>query len=240
MNDLDFLIEVVKQASQIISEDFEVNAKGDDGDLVTNLDYEVEKFIIDKIKQNYPDFDIISEEFNSGCKLSENCFAIDPIDGTITFAHGCAEWAIQVACVRNHKTSAAVIYAPKLNELYSADEEKAYLNGKEIHIKNLPIKNCLYEINGKNRLSAFKRMMPYTKNYRRMGSTSVAFSCVAAGRFGGVIFRNDTVWDYLPGLHISKMAGAYIIDEPSCHIAANSKEFADILKENATYRPEDD
>lgn len=63
--ELKFLIDIVKEASKIITDEFEVKAKDDKGDLVTNFDYEVEQFIINKIKKEYPTFTIISEEFNT-------------------------------------------------------------------------------------------------------------------------------------------------------------------------------
>ena len=237
--DTEFLIDVVKRASELITEDFEVKAKGDDGDLVTNFDYEIEKFIINEVKQKYPDFDIISEEFNTDGKLTENCFVIDPIDGTITFAHGCPDWAVQVACIKEGKPVSAVIFLPKLAELYYADESGAYLNGKPIKVNNLPIHKCLFEVHGKGRLSALERMLPYSKHFRRSGSAAVSFAFVAAGRFGGVIFRNESVWDYIPGMYIAKMAGAYTIDEYECHIAANSKEFVELLKKEAMFKQGD-
>ena len=49
--DLDFLIKVVKDASLLITEDMHVKAKDNKGDLVTNFDYEIEKFIIENIKK---------------------------------------------------------------------------------------------------------------------------------------------------------------------------------------------
>ena len=235
----EFLIDVVKRASELITEDFEVNAKGNDGDLVTNFDYEVERFIINEINQSHPGFDIISEEFNTDGKLTDNCFVIDPIDGTITFAHGCPDWAIQVACIKGGETVSAVIYLPKLSELYWADETGAYLNGKPIKVNTLPVSKCLFEVHGKGRLSALTRMLPYTKHFRRSGSAVVSFAFVAAGRFGGVIFRNESVWDYVPGMYIAKQAGAYLIDEYECHIAANSKELAELLKTEAMFRKGD-
>ena len=48
--ELTFLINTVKEASKIITNDFNVKAKGNKGDLVTNFDYEIERFILDKIK----------------------------------------------------------------------------------------------------------------------------------------------------------------------------------------------
>lgn len=234
-----FLVDVLKSASKLITEEFEVNAKDDKGDLVTNFDFEIEKFIISKLKKEYPDFDIISEEFNSDGKLTENCFTIDPIDGTINFANKFAEWVIQVACIKNGETCASVIYVPRLNEMYYADQTGAYLNDKKICVNNLPIKKCLFEIDGKPRIAALERMMPYTRHFRELGSVGIAYSYLAAGRFGGVVFRNETLWDYVPGMYLAKQAGAYIIDEPGAHIAANSKEFAEILKKEAIYKNTD-
>ena len=82
-----FLIEVVKEANSLITPDFEVKAKGNDGDLVTNFDLEIENFIIEKLKEKYPNFDIVSEEYNSNKGITKNCFVIDPIDGTVNFAN---------------------------------------------------------------------------------------------------------------------------------------------------------
>ena len=237
--ELEFLKRVVIEANKLITEDFEVKAKDDKGDLVTNFDYEIEKFIIGEIKKEYPEFDIVSEEFNSDGKLTKNCFTIDPIDGTINFANKLPEWVIQVACVKDGKTVAAVIYAPRFNELFSADESGAYLNDKKISVNKLPVKKCLYEVFGKNRIPANKRMFSFSRHLRNIGCAGIGYAYVAAGRFGGVIFRNETLWDYIPGMYIAKQAGAYIINEDECYIAANTKEFAEILKENAVFRPED-
>lgn len=238
--DLKFLINAVEEANKLITDDFEVKAKGNHGDLVTNFDFEIEKFIIDKINSNYPGFTVVSEEFNKNAKLTDNCFTIDPIDGTINFAHSLPLWGIQVALIKNGQTVAAVIYLPKFNELYSADETGAFLNGKKLEIKPLPVNRCLYSIEGKNRTPAIDRLKKYTSHARWIGSASVDFAWVSSCKLGGTIFRNESVWDYKPGMFICKQAGAYIIDEVGAHIAACSQEFAQVLKEEATFRPEDE
>lgn len=132
--ELVFLIDVVKEASSLITPDFEVKAKGNNGDLVTNFDLKIEK-----LKEKYPDFDIVSEENNSDKGITENCFVIDPIDGTVNFANNLPIWAIQVAMIKNNDVVAAVIYAPRLNELYCADSRAAYFNNKKIHVNNMDI-----------------------------------------------------------------------------------------------------
>ena len=107
--DLKFLIDVVRSASLLINDELEVKAKDDKGDLVTNFDFAIENYITGRIKEKYPDCSIISEEYNNNNELTEICFTIDPIDGTINFANGIPLWGIQVACIRDNKTCAAVI-----------------------------------------------------------------------------------------------------------------------------------
>ena len=128
--DLKFLIKIAKQASKLVTDSFMVNAKDENNDLITDFDLEIEKFLIQKLNKQYPDYKIISEEFNTNQKQTENYFTIDPIDGTINFANGLPLWGIQIAMVKNFKTCASVLYFPKINQLYYADESGAYFNGK--------------------------------------------------------------------------------------------------------------
>ena len=150
--DLEFLIKIVKEANKISEEHFEVRPKGNESDLVTNLDYKIEKYLIKEIKENYPDFDIVSEELNTNGAVTDNCFIIDPIDGTINFANNLPLWGIQIACRKNGETIASVISFPRINEFYYADETGAYLNDKKISVNEVPIKNTLYAIDGNNNL----------------------------------------------------------------------------------------
>jgi nitrate reductase NapAB chaperone NapD len=73
-NDLEFLIKLVKEASLLINNEFEVKAKDDNGDLVTNFDYEIEKFIINRIKENYSVDNLIDTAAN---------YVVDKIDDTV-------------------------------------------------------------------------------------------------------------------------------------------------------------
>lgn len=224
-----FLIDIVKQAEKIITPEFEVNAKDENGDLITNFDTEIETFIISEIKKHYPNFKIISEEFNSNEKLAENCFVIDPLDGTINFANGLPLWGIQVACVKNGQTCASVISLPKLNSFYYADETGSYLNDKKISVNKLPPKSCIYAVDGLDKMAGSVRMKRFSQHLRDIWSEAVTHAWVAQGSYGGVIFKNNCYWDYVPGQFLVKQAGGYIYNEDGVHVAANSKEFADLL-----------
>lgn len=228
--EIDFLVKIVKETNNISNESLEINNKGGECDLVTSLDLKIEKYLIDKIKINYPSFDIVSEEYNENNKITENCFIIDPIDGTINFANNLPLWGIQVACVKNGKTIASVISLPRINEFYYADETGAYLNGNRINVNEVPIKYALYAIDGNNNLPCMQRMKKYSPNRRNFGGVCISMSFVASGRIHGAVFRSDKPWDYEPGLFICKMAGASIKSINGFHAAAMNDEFLNILE----------
>lgn len=228
--EIDYLKEIVLKASVISEKSFEIKNKGVESDLVTNLDLEIEQFLIDEIRREYPNFAIVSEEYNNQNQITENCFILDPIDGTINFANQLPLWGIQVACVKNGKTIASVISLPRIHEFYYADETGAYLNDKKIHVHEVPIKNTLYAIDGNNNLPAMQRMRKYSSNRRNFGGVCVSMAFLASGRIHGAVFRSDKPWDYEPGLFLCKMAGASISNKSGFHAAAMNEEFLKILE----------
>lgn len=230
MKEIDFLKKIVLDANKISDKAFEVSSKGAENDLVTNLDLEIEKFLISEIKKEYPNFEIVSEEYNTNNKITDNCFIIDPIDGTINFANNLPLWGIQVACVKDGKIIASVISLPRINEFYYADETGAYLNDKKININEVSIKNALYAIDGNNNLHCMQRMGKYSSNRRNFGGVCVSMAFVASGRIHGAVFRSNKPWDYEPGLFLCKMAGASVKSIDGFHAAAMNDEFLNILE----------
>ncbi len=227
---LDFLLSIVKEAEKISREQFIVEDKyGAENDLVTNLDTKIESFLISKIKESYPEFDIVSEEFNSKKEITKNCFVIDPIDGTINFANNLPLWGIQICCVEGGKRVAAVIDLVRQNELFYADETGAYLNGRKIHARSNELGKSLYSIDGSNNIPAYQKMRKYSSQRRNFGAVCVSCANVAAGRIQACVYRSDKPWDYEPGLFICQMAGAYTKNVSGFHCAAANKELLDIL-----------
>ena len=233
-NELKFLIDLVQQASHLINDELVVNAKDDKGDLVTNFDYEIEKYIINEIKENYPSFSIISEEFNNEKGLTDNCFIIDPIDGTVNFAHHIPLWGIQVACIRDKKTCASVIYLPELDEIYDADEDGAFLNGKPISVNSYNSHKGLYIVEGPNSILGEVKMKKLNPHCRHFHCAAVDFAWVACGRISATNFVKDTLWDYIPGQYIVEKAGGVIYNSTKMHIAANNEEFLQMMKNNSS------
>ena len=228
--ELKFLIKIVKKSSKKIEANYDIERKEDSVlDIVTTNDYKVERYLISEIEKHYPNFNIVSEEYNKNNKLTENCFTIDPIDGTINFANNIPLWCIQVACIKGGKTVAAVIYFPKLKEMYSADINGAYLNNRKISVNNLLFKNNIFTATGKDHMQANIQIGGDHTYQRSFYCAGLDFSYVASGKIGGTVFTNNTLWDYVPGMFICQQAGAKTHSTNGMHIAANSQENLNML-----------
>jgi len=236
----EFLINIVKSASKLITKEFTVNAKDDKGDLVTSFDFEIEKYLISQIKQSYPTFDIVSEEFNTKAELTKNCFVIDPIDGTVNFAHEIPLWGIQVACVKNGEVCSSVMFLPKLNELYYADKTGAYLNDERLHLKGAKFNKGIVSVEGLNKMPCRVRAENSGLKTRNYGCACLSYAWVASGKIDGFVFKNNKYWDYVPGLYLIKQAGGFVIDKNNCHLGACTKELASTLEYVCTDYPDDE
>ena len=90
------LYEIAKNSAQIGNEILKVNynkirkisSKGRKGDLVTNVDLEVENKIKEYLLEETPNISINAEESGKLTKSSDLTWCIDPLDGTTNFSHG--------------------------------------------------------------------------------------------------------------------------------------------------------
>jgi len=228
-DEIKYLIKIVKQASKKI-EKMKINVSvknASSHDLVTNADFETEKFLTEKMKEKFPNFDVVSEELNPNGVMTENCFTIDPIDGTVNFANGLPIWSIQIALIKNNENIASVIYLPSTDDLYYAVcGEGAYYKGKRIFVNQTPAKSCLYTLVGtRKKFDVLQTTSKFNYNFRELGALSVAFAYLSEGFLGALAFFKYTRWDIEPGRLISKEAGAEILDIPNKGIiVANNKE----------------
>ena len=228
MNERKFLIRNVKKARDLINGKLKITPKSKSGDLVTNFDIAIEKFLIKKIKRIYPDFDIISEEFNGDKQLSKNCFVIDPIDGTNNFARKIPIWGMQIACIKNGETVASVIYLPTFEELYSADKTGAYLNDEKIHVNQQDEKIGVYTI--EKSIPEVFEIQSKNPNCRLFGSAAFTLAMVACGKMSAAMFK-DTIhpWDIIPGEYLVQKAGGVSFVSNHIRVCANSTSWVNLL-----------
>lgn len=227
MKEIDFLIKTLKAAyKKRIKGKLEVveekEGKGCLHDLVTNCDVAAEKYILAQIKKCFPDDNIVSEESNSNAECKGRCWIIDPIDGTIDFAHNLPMWCLQAAFVENGVAKCSVIYCPTSNELFAADENGATLNGKRIYCNNnvkpiAAIMNIcdLVQTNKKvlkKQLAAINYLSDKCSKVKMFGSAGYEFACVATNRIDAYVILTNSIWDIIPGKFLCEQAGCKVFE----------------------------
>lgn len=104
-------------------------------DIVTKADEDVEAFVKTSIEKKYPEHKFIGEEtYSKGSSRdyligSEPTWCVDPLDGTVNYTHLFPMFCVSIAFVVNGKATIGVIYAPFLNQTFSACRGRgAWLN----------------------------------------------------------------------------------------------------------------
>lgn len=200
--------------------DFKISNKEGVNNLVTEVDHASEKIIIDIIKKNYPDHHILTEESGDLVQDSHYKWIIDPIDGTVNFAHRLPICCVSVAVEHNKEIILGAVYNPYLNELFVAEKGRgATLNDKKISVskKEKVINACLVtgfpytyldEPNGP--LEVFSRFIRKGVPVRRLGSAAIDLAWVAAGRFDGFYEHKLQAWDSAAGFLLVEEAGGRV------------------------------
>ena len=121
-------------------ENLQVSSKAP-GDFVTSADKRTEKILINELHKAHPDYGIITEESGIINKSNTaNRWIIDPIDGTVNFLNGVAQFAISVGYEEDGEIKCGVVFDPIKNEFFCAEKGSgAYLNNSRIRVSNLSL-----------------------------------------------------------------------------------------------------
>jgi myo-inositol-1(or 4)-monophosphatase len=199
---------------------FEISSKTSLNNLVTEADKKSEEVIINCIKEQFPEHYIFTEEAGEMPSNSEYKWIIDPLDGTVNFAHGLPLCAVSIGLEKNGEIIMGVVYAPFLNELYIAEKGKgATCNGNKIQVskqdnfeKSFLVTGFSYEweIGDYNPLQAFENAVKNNIPVRRIGTAAVCLAWVAAGRFDGYWEHNLHAYDTAAGFLLVTEAGGTV------------------------------
>src|SRR5512141_2547648 len=130
------LQDLARAAGEILRAGYErehqVNYKGVI-DLVTEVDHQSEAFLLGQIQERFPDSYILTEESGEIQGNRQAIWYIDPLDGTVNYAHHIPIFCVSLAYASNGKLSLGVVYEPMRDEMFTAERGKgARLNGKTI------------------------------------------------------------------------------------------------------------
>jgi len=188
--------------------------------LVTEVDKKAEECIIGMIKKEFPDHTFLAEESGETGDVSEVKWIIDPLDGTVNYAHGIPIFSVTIAVEDKGEIIAGVVYDPTRNELFTAKKgEGAFLNGNRIKVssskeleKSLLVTGFPYNVkeNPYNCIDLFKEFLLNSRALRRLGSAALDAAWIGCGRFDGFYEVTLKPWDIAAGSLIVTEAGGKV------------------------------
>jgi len=223
---LNTAIEAARNAGALLKEgfrsQFSVSSKTQYHDLVTEYDLRAEVIIMEHIRATFPMHAILTEESGHHETNSDITWVIDPLDGTVNFAHGIPLFCISIAAISNNEILVGVIYSPMTDELFTAEQGKgAYCNGNPIKVtdittltKSFLVTGFPYSVsdNPGHCIEHFSHLVSMGIPIRRLGSAALDLAYVASGRFDGFWEVLLQPWDMAAGSLIVREAGGIVID----------------------------
>jgi myo-inositol-1(or 4)-monophosphatase len=192
-------------------------------DLVTTIDRETERKIVEVIQRSFSDHAILAEEdTNLPGNGKEYRWIIDPLDGTTNFAHSYPHFCVSIALECAGEVVLGLVYDPLRGECFKAVKgEGATLNGGPIRVSNVTeLDKALlatgfpYDRREKADfyLSFFKGFMTRSQGIRRNGSAALDLCYVACGRIDGFWELQLRAWDTAASALIVEEAGGKVSD----------------------------
>lgn len=209
---IEFIEKTLKDAGKLALS-FTNNAKGvqkQDRSLVSEADFEVERFILSCLKISYPNDNVIGEELGSGeiqYPKNHRLWAIDPIDGTNPFLNGLPTWGISIGVMEGGKPLAGGFYMPLVDEMFLAYEgEGATRNGQILpNLKDKEITNQTVMLGPSSRKRFYK--IDYPGKSVAYGSASAHVAYAATGGVIAALVDRPQIWDILGPLAVLQEVG---------------------------------
>lgn len=202
------------------SQEFEISHKDGINNLVTTIDKASEELIVNTIKAHFPDHGFVGEEFGNENEDAEYKWIIDPIDGTVNFAHRVPLCCVSIALARNEEVIMGAVYNPMMNELFFAEKGKgAFLNDQPISVSAKSTIQNAFLVTGfpyhfpetkEHPVDIFAKIVKQGYPVRRLGSAALDLCWVACGRFDAFWEFNLQAWDIAAGYLLVEEAGGKV------------------------------
>ena len=198
----------------------EIRAKSSPTDLVTEWDARSEALIVEKLEARAPGIPVLGEEEGLHGTAAAARWLVDPIDGTVNFAHGLPLYSISIAYEEAGRLLAGVVIAPLLAwEFAGARGEGATLNGEPMRVSRVPrLAEAMLSTgfpydaatSSFNNVAEWSHFLARAGALRRLGSAAIDLACVARGWFDGHWERKLHAWDLGAGALLVEEAGGRV------------------------------
>jgi len=170
-----------------------------DNSLLTQADLEIEAFLVERLRANFPAFGLVGEEGARGDNnAAENIWAIDPIDGTTVFAQGMPGWGIAIGLLRKGQPTFGLFYMPLLDDMsYTAGPNEVVSLGRSLQSalrQDWAIKGFLASASFVHR--NFELNVP---RVRALGSVNANLIYTTRGAAAAAFAPKPHLWDLVAG-----------------------------------------
>ncbi|MCZ4500826.1 MAG: suhB 2 [Marmoricola sp.] len=220
---LDLAVGIAREAGALVAEHRAAGVqiaetKSSDTDIVTLADRASETLIRERVLAARPEDGLLGEEGSDHAGTSGVRWVVDPIDGTVNYAHGLPNYAVSIGVEVDGEVVAGVVLNPAQGVEYTAVlGGGAYRNGEQVRVAApVPLERALvgtgfsYErslrISQTRTLSA---LLPRIADIRRFGSCALDLCAIAEGSLDGYVEEGiGGAWDYTGGGLVAREAGA--------------------------------
>jgi len=227
---------IAREAGALLMQYFDRNIKIEykgEADLVTAADRKSETLIRERIREIWPEHDVLGEEEGLRGTGSEYRWYVDPLDGTTNFAHGFPVFCVSMALQDKNETVAGVCYDPTRDELFAAERGKgAFLNDRAVQVsKTAKLAESLvgtgfpsHKRHKNPNIYFYHQLTLRSHGVRRAGSAALDLCYVACGRLDGFWEFSLNPWDTAAGVLLVEEAGGRVTDFHGGPFQLNSRE----------------
>ncbi|RJF68987.1 inositol monophosphatase [Deinococcus cavernae] len=222
----------------------QVTSKSTHSDLVTEVDGLAERAIREVIAAAFPSHAVLGEEGGQH-GTGDYRWVVDPLDGTVNYAHGFPVFCASVALEFREESMVAAVFDPTRDELFTATRGGgAFLNGQPIRVSGTPrlttpalvSTGFPYDLTGERNLAHVVNLLRLGVPVRRPGAAALDLCNVACGRMDAYWELGVKRWDVAAGALIVQEAGGHVTDAhgtPTLHgemiVASNTQLHAHLL-----------
>ncbi len=199
--------------------DLEVMTKSSPTDMVTAADTATETLIRERVNRARPDDGIVGEEGADATGTSGLSWVVDPIDGTVNFVYGHAQYATSIAVEDVDGPLVAVVHAPVTGQTWTAVRGGgAFLDGTAVSTTTCAQLDTALIATGfgyraerrASQAAVVAQVLPLVRDIRRCGAASLDLCEVACGRLDGYYEQGLQRWDLAAGGLIVREAGGLV------------------------------
>jgi myo-inositol-1(or 4)-monophosphatase len=222
--------DLAREAGQIHSDGvtraLRIETKSSPTDLVSQIDKESERLIVERLGELRPDDAVLGEEGALGHGTSGVRWVIDPLDGTTNYVYGYPAYAVSIAVEIDGQPQIGVVFDSSAGRMYRAlSGFGAMCDDQPIHVREQPdLATALvatgfsYEATQRERQGAVvAQILGRVRDLRRGGTAALDLCHVAAGHVDAYWELDLSPWDYAAGAVIARAAGAEVAFPRAAH-----------------------